>query len=102
VVTNGTLSVEVNDKIGPYFASCKDVRQGDPFAPFLFNMAANSLSKMVSLAQQNRLNIGLASNLIEKGVALLQYVDDTILLIQDSEEQAVNLISYVFFRPCLG
>jgi hypothetical protein len=98
VVTNGTLSVKVNDKIGPYFASYKGVRQGGPFAPFLFNMVANSLSKMVSLAQQNGLITGLASNLIEKGAVVLQYADDTILLIQDSEEQAMNLklILYIF------
>jgi hypothetical protein len=54
-------------------------------------MAANSLSKMMSLAQQNGLITGLASNLVENGIAMLQYADDTILLIQDSEEQAVNL-----------
>jgi hypothetical protein len=98
VVTNGTLSVKVNDNVGPYFASCKGVRQGDPFAPFLFNMAANSLSKMVSLAQQNGLITGLANNLVENGIALLQYADDTILLIQDNADQAVNLklILYIF------
>ncbi|KAK1570145.1 hypothetical protein QYE76_027234 [Lolium multiflorum] len=98
VVTNGTLSVKVNDNVGPYFASCKGVRQGDPFAPFLFNMAANSLSKMISLAQQNGLIKGLADNLVEKGISLLQYADDTILLIQDDAEQAVNLklILYIF------
>jgi hypothetical protein len=39
-VDGGTLSVKVNDKVGPYFTSHKGVRQGDPFAPFLFNMAA--------------------------------------------------------------
>jgi hypothetical protein len=98
VVSNGTLSVKVNDKVGPYFASYKGVRQGDPFAPFLFNMAANSLSKMMYLAQQNGLITGLADNLVEKGIAILQYADDTILLIQDSEEQAVNLklMLYIF------
>jgi hypothetical protein len=50
-VADGTLSVKVNDKVGPYFGSHKGVRQGDPFAPFLFNMSAKSLAKMVSVAQ---------------------------------------------------
>jgi hypothetical protein len=61
-------------------------------------MVAISLSKMVSLTQRNGLITGLASNLIEKGVVVLQYADDTILLIQDSEEQVVNLkrILYIF------
>ena len=34
VVTQGTLSVKVNDEIGPYFGSFQGVRQGDPFFAF--------------------------------------------------------------------
>jgi hypothetical protein len=34
-------------------------------------MAANSLAKMVSVAQQNDLVVGLADNNITKGVAML-------------------------------
>jgi hypothetical protein len=97
-VAGGTLSVKVNDKVGPYFTSHKGVRQGDLFAPFLFNMAANSLAKMVHLAQSNGLITGLADNLIQNGVAILQYADDTILLLQDDVQQAVNLklLFYIF------
>jgi hypothetical protein len=60
-------------------------------------MVANSL-KMVSVAQQNDLVVGLADNIITKGVAMLQYVDDTILLIQDDLEHARNLklLLYLF------
>jgi hypothetical protein len=84
--------------VGPYFGSHKGVRQGDPFAPFLFNMAANSLAKMVSVAQQNGLVVGLTDNIIPRGIAMLQYADDTILLIQDDLEQAGNLklLLYLF------
>jgi hypothetical protein len=46
-------------------------------------MVANSLAKMVSVAQQNGLVVGLADNIIARGIAMLQYADDTILLIQD-------------------
>jgi hypothetical protein len=56
--------VKVNDKVVPYFFSFKGVRQGDPFAPFLFNLAAKSLDKMVASAQQNGLITGLADNLV--------------------------------------
>jgi hypothetical protein len=98
VVADGTLSVKVNDRKGAYFGSHKGVRQGDPFAPFLFNMAANSLAKMISVAQQNGLLTGLADNIVQYGVAMLQYADDTILLIQDDMEQARNLklLLYLF------
>jgi hypothetical protein len=57
--------------VGPYFGSHKGVREDDPIAPFLFNMAANSIAKMVSIAQQNNLFVGLASNIIPKGDAML-------------------------------
>jgi mannosylglycoprotein endo-beta-mannosidase len=50
-VSGGTLSVKVNDYIGPYFYSYKGVRQGDPFAPILFNLVVNCLSKMIQTAQ---------------------------------------------------
>jgi hypothetical protein len=97
-VAGGTLSVKVNDKVGPYFTSHKGVRQGDPFAPFLFNMAANSLAKMIHLAQDNGLITGLADNMVQNGVAILQYADDTILLLQDDIQQAINLklLLYIF------
>jgi hypothetical protein len=69
VVKKVTLSVKVNDKVGPYFASCNGV--GDPFAPLLFNMAANSLAKMIFLVQQNALITSLVDNLFDKGIDML-------------------------------
>ena len=67
------------------------MRQGDPLSPFLFNIAADTLAKMISLAQKNKLIQGLVPEYIEDGVAILQYVDDTILCLQDEREQASNL-----------
>lgn len=46
IVTNGTLSVKVNEQVGPYFGSHKGVRQGDPLSPLWFNLAAECLAKM--------------------------------------------------------
>jgi hypothetical protein len=67
VVTQGTLSVKVNDKTRPYFCSYKGVRQGDPFAPTLFNIVVNSLSKMIHMALQNGLILGLADHIVDGG-----------------------------------
>jgi hypothetical protein len=50
------------------FGTAKGVRQGDPMAPFLFNMVGESLTKMVLQAQQNGLFTGLAPDLIDNGV----------------------------------
>jgi hypothetical protein len=90
-MVTGTVSVKVNNTTGGYFTSSRGVRQGDPLSPFLFNIAVDSLAKMISLAQRNNLITGLVPNYIEHGVAILQYADDTILCLQDNKEQATHL-----------
>jgi hypothetical protein len=61
-------------------------------------MAANSLSKMIVTTQRNGLIKWLAENLVLNGVAILQYVNDKILLLQDDFEGARNLklLLYIF------
>lgn len=78
-MASGTVSVKVNDTNGSYFKSERGVRQGDPLSPFLFNIAADTLAKMISLAQKNKLIQGLVPEYIENGVANLHNADDTIL-----------------------
>lgn len=50
IMTGGTLSVKFNDEVGINFGSYKCVRQGDPMSPFLFNVIANGLSRMIYMA----------------------------------------------------
>jgi hypothetical protein len=66
----------------------------------MFNMDANSLSKMIVYAQRSGLLKGLAENSVEHGVAILQYADDSILLIHDDVEGARNLklLLYILAR----
>jgi hypothetical protein len=91
VVTGGTVSVKINDQVGAYFTNHKGVRQGDPLSPILFNLVADCLSRMVRQAQEGGLITGLASHLILRGVAMLQYTDDTIICLKDDIEGARNL-----------
>lgn len=67
------------------------MRQGDPLSPFLFNIAADNLAKMILMAQQNGIIKGLVMEYVENGVAIMQYADDTILCIEDNKEYALNL-----------
>jgi hypothetical protein len=97
ILQNGTVSVKINNMLGPYFQSAKGVRQGDPLSPFLFNSAVQCLTKMVVEAQKNGLIVGLAPDLIDKGVAIMQYADDTILCISHDSEKALNLKIFLYF-----
>jgi len=44
VVSGGTVSVKINNQIGPYIKSFKGVRQGDPLSLILFNFVADCLT----------------------------------------------------------
>jgi hypothetical protein len=89
VVNNGKVCIMVNDELGPYFQTRKGLRQGDPFSPLLFNIDAYVLSVLVKRAQENGLVTGLASVLLDDGIAIIQYVDDTIFMFEDSLESLV-------------
>ena len=98
VVSGGTVSVKVNNSIGPYIKSYKGVRQGDPLSPILFNLVADCLTRMVFKAQQNGLITGLVDHIIPYWVAILQYADDTIVFLKNDMEGAVNmkLLIYIY------
>ena len=53
---------------------------------------------MINKAQPNGLLTGIASDLIPNGVAVLQYVDDTIICLDHYVEKAINLkiLLYIF------
>lgn len=98
ILHNGTVSIKINDLLGPCFQSAKGVRQGEPLSPFLFNMAAECLTKMILKVQSNNLFVGMAPDLIDKGVAVLQYADDTVICLSHDREKAINLklLLYLF------
>jgi hypothetical protein len=98
VVSGGTISVKINYLIGPYIKSLKGVRQGEPLSPLLFNFVADGLAKMVHKAQSNGLICGLISHIIDKGIAMLRYADDTIICLKHDLEGARNtkLLVYMY------
>jgi hypothetical protein len=76
IVRGGRVAIRTNDLMGPFFSAHKGVRQGDPFSPLLFNLAADGLSNLVRKAQQEGLVTGLIPHIVNWGVVNLQYADD--------------------------
>jgi hypothetical protein len=91
VVSGGTVSVKLNERIGPYIKSFKGVQQGDPLSPILFNFIADGLTRMVLKSQSNDKFCGLVDHIIDKDIAVLQYADDTIICLKHDLEGARNL-----------
>ncbi|WVZ51703.1 hypothetical protein U9M48_002818, partial [Paspalum notatum var. saurae] len=63
----------------------KGLRQGDPLSPLLFNILADMLAKAQGLVG------GIVPHLIDEGLSILQYADDTILFLEHDLEKACKM-----------
>ena len=90
-VQGGSVGVRVNDDIGHYFQTKKGLRQGDPLSPMLFNIVVVMLAILIARAKEDGQIDGLIPHLVEGGLSILQYADDTILFLDHNLEKVVNL-----------
>jgi Reverse transcriptase (RNA-dependent DNA polymerase) len=73
----------VNGTLGVYFECRKRVRQGDPFSPYLFLLAAEGLNKILSQGIALGHFEGLGPLVLNSRKLLnIQYADDTFLFIK--------------------
>ena len=63
----------------------------DPLSPILFNIVADMLAIMIARAKEDGQVNGLIPHLIDGGVSILQYLDDTILFMEHDLEKALNM-----------
>ena len=91
VTEKGTVGIKVNDNIGHYFQTKKGVRQGDPLSPILFNIVVDILAILIDREKETELIRGLVPNLVDNGLSILQYADDTILFMENDLEEAKNM-----------
>ena len=92
LVTYGRTAVNINGEIGAYFPTLYGVRQGDPFSPFLFNMVVDALAVILDKAKACGHIRGVVPHLVGAGgVSLLQYADDTIIMVEGSTSDIANL-----------
>ena len=90
-VTGGSVSIKVNDDIGRYFQTQKGLRQGDPLSPMLFNIVADMLALLINRAKNDGQISGIIPQLVDGGLSILQYADDTILFMDHDIEKAKNM-----------
>ena len=90
-VSGGSVAIKVNDDIGHYFQTKKGLRQGDSVSPMLFNIVADMLAVMIERAKVDGQTDGVVNHLVDGGLSILQYVDDTILFMDHDLEKARNL-----------
>ena len=90
-VQGGSVGIRVNDDIGHYFQTRKGLRQGDPLSPMLFNIVADMLAILIARAKEDGQVGGLIPHLVESGISILQYADDTILFMEHDLAKAVNM-----------
>lgn len=90
----------VNGSPSTEFSPQRGLRQGDPLAPFLFNIVAEALNGLVREAiKRNYRGFSVGANIVE--VSILQYADDTIFFGEASQEnvRSIKAILRTFVRP---
>jgi hypothetical protein len=78
-VSGGCVAIRVNDDTGRYFQTRKGLWQGDPLSPMLFNIVANMLAILIERAKADGQIEGVIPHLVDGGLSILQYANDTIL-----------------------
>ena len=51
-ISGGSVAINVNDEVGPFFQTKKGLRQRDPLSPILFNIVADMLALFINRAKQ--------------------------------------------------
>ena len=87
----GNVGTKVNDQIGSYFQTKKGLRQGDPLSPILFNIVVDMLAIIIARAKEDVQVKGVVPHLVEEGLSILQYTDDTIIFLDHDIDKAKNM-----------
>jgi hypothetical protein len=83
--------IKVNDQVGTNFLTHRGVRQGDPLPSILFNIVIDMLSILIKRAKNGGQISGVIPSIIDDGLFILQYANDTILFMDHNLEQAKNM-----------
>ena len=92
------VGIKVNEQLGSYFQTRKGLRQGDPLSPILFHIVVGVLAIIIERAKEDGQVNGVVPHLVEGGLSILQYADDTVIFMDHDIDKAKNmkLLLYVF------
>jgi hypothetical protein len=82
VTTGGHVGIKVNGHVGI---------KVDPLSPILFNIVVDMLAILVNRANEEGQFEGLIPHLVDGGLSILQYADDTVLFLQHDLAKAAYL-----------
>lgn len=85
------MGIKINDQVGQNFQTLKGLRQGDPLSPILFNIVVDMLDILINRFKDNGQIKGIIPGLVDGGLSILQYADDTILFMDHDIEKATNM-----------
>jgi hypothetical protein len=89
--TTGHIGIKINDHIGPNFQTKKGLRQDNPLSPLLFNIVVDMLALLIKRAKTEGQIDGVVPHLVDDGLSILQYADDTNIFIDNDLEKTRNL-----------
>jgi len=75
---SASISVLINGSPTSEFIPKRGLRQGDPLAPFLFNVVVEALNGLMRTAVEANLYKGLSVGGNDVTISILHYADDTI------------------------
>jgi hypothetical protein len=81
-MSGGSVAIRVNNDTGSYFQTRKGL---------LFNIMADMLAILIKRAKSDGQIEGVIPHLVDGGLSILQYTDDTILFTDHGLEKARNL-----------
>jgi hypothetical protein len=87
----GHVGIKINDQVGPNFQTRKDVRHGDPLSPILFNIVVDISAILFNRAKTEGQISGVIPHILDDGLSILQYANDTILFVDHNFGQARNM-----------
>lgn len=92
------ISILVNGSPTKEFTPNRGLRQGDPLSPLLFILVGEVLNKLIAQARKINFLKGISFPGSHQEISLLQFVDDTILFIEDNMNsiRAVKKILQIF------